>query len=201
MLGRREYAHVGPDLRHDHLRGAPLNPGDRAQQLNGSLERGDLLPDRLGEARDLLVEEVDVGEDRPDPDGVQSVEAALERLPERRQLGAQAALGELGQQLGIGRARDQCVEHRPARDAEDVGRDAVELDPGVLERLVEAIGLARALGDLRLAIAGEVALRADRLGRHEARLEQARLEQLAHPGGVGDVGLSARWSAPVLLDT
>ena len=53
------------------------------------------------------------------------------------------AAGELGEHLGVGGAVDQRVEHRPAGDAEDVGRDAVELDPGVLERLVQPVGLPR----------------------------------------------------------
>jgi hypothetical protein len=92
VLGGREHRHVDADLGDDHLGTAPLNAGDRAEQLNGLLERGDLLRDRLGEAGDLLVEEVDVGQDRPDPDGVQVIEAALQRFSERGELGAQLAL-------------------------------------------------------------------------------------------------------------
>src|SRR6266536_242084 len=75
--------------------------------------------------------------------------------------------------------------------SEDVGGDAVELDPGVLEGLVQPVGLALALPDLRLAVAGQVAQGADRLRRHEARLQQHGLEQLAEPGRVGNVGLAA----------
>jgi hypothetical protein len=39
-----------------------LHAGDRAQQLNGPVERGDALLDRFGEPLDLLVEEVQVRE-------------------------------------------------------------------------------------------------------------------------------------------
>ena len=92
VLGGREDAHVGADLGDDHLGCAPLNAGDRAEQLNGRRERGDLLLDRVREPVDLLVEEVDVGEDRADPQRVQLIEAALERLLERRELRAQPAL-------------------------------------------------------------------------------------------------------------
>ena len=77
--------------------------------------------------------------------------------------------GELGEQLGIGRPGDQRVEHRPAGLAEDVGRDAVELDPGLLERLVQPLRLALALGDLRTPIARQLAQITDRLGRDKAR--------------------------------
>jgi len=68
MPRRREDAHVGADLGHDHLGGAPLHAGDRAEQLNRRRERADLLGDRSREQADLLIEEVDVGEDRADND-------------------------------------------------------------------------------------------------------------------------------------
>jgi hypothetical protein len=58
---------------------------------------------------------------------------------------------------------------------------------------VQSVGLALTLADLRLAIAREVPERADRLGRHEARVEQPGLEQLTEPRGVGHVGLAARY--------
>jgi hypothetical protein len=125
FFGGREDRHVDADLGDDALGAAPLNAGNRAEQLNGLLERGHLFPDRLGQRSDLLVEEVDVRKDRADPDGVQMIKAALQRLAQRRQLGAQPALGEVGQHVGVGRALDQRVEHPTARHAEDVGGDAV----------------------------------------------------------------------------
>ena len=62
--------------------------------------RGDVFPDRLGQARDLRVEEIEVVEDRPDPDRMQVIEATLQRLPERLDLGAQLAPGEIGEDFG-----------------------------------------------------------------------------------------------------
>jgi hypothetical protein len=159
--------------------------------FNGRPERGDLFLDRVREAVDLLIEEVDVREDRADPQRVQLVEATLERLFERGQLLAQPAFGELGEQLGVGRAMHERVEHRAARDAEDVARDAIELDPGVLQRLVQPVGLPGTFLDLRLAIPGQVAQIADRLGRDEARLQQPGLQQLAQPRRIADVGLAS----------
>ena len=97
-----------------------MNAGDRAEQLNGRRERGDLILDCVREAVDLLIQEVDVREDRADPQRVQLVEATLERLFERGQLRSQAPLRQLGEHLGVGRAVHERVEHRPAGDAEDV---------------------------------------------------------------------------------
>ena len=142
-------AHVGADLGDDHLGGAPLNAGDGAQQFNGRLERGDALLDRVGEPLDLLVQEVQVGEDRADQQRVQVVEAAFQSLAQRGDLLPQAAFGQLGEDLGVSGAGHQRVEHRASGLAQQVRRDTVELDVGVLQRLVQPLGLALALrGDL-----------------------------------------------------
>src|SRR5215207_8164605 len=76
----REARHVGADLADDALRAAVLDAGDRAQQLNRRVERADLLLDHRGELLDLLVEEIDVSQDRPDPSPVMRVEMPGQRL-------------------------------------------------------------------------------------------------------------------------
>ena len=144
-LGGREDAHVDADLGDDHLGGAPLNAGDRAQQLNGRLERGDLLLDRVGEPVDLLVEEVDVREDRADPQRVH-----------RDRSGPPAPRAARASSCAAGRAparrapRDRSC---PATSASSIARPDTprmsvatqsSLMPGVLERLVQPVGLALA---------------------------------------------------------
>ncbi len=57
---------------------------------------------------------------------------------------------------------------------------------------MQPLGFALALGDLRLAVARELAQVADRLGRHEVGLQQPGLGELAQPRRVGQVGLAAR---------
>ena len=83
------------------------------------------------------------------------------------------------------------VEHRPTGLAEDVGGDAVELDPCVLQRLVQPVGLIGTRLDLRLAIPGQGSQRPLGLGWHEAATQQPGLHQLADPGRIGAVGLAA----------
>ncbi len=192
MTPDAEDAHVGPDLGDDDLRAAPLNTGDRAQQFNVRSERAGLLLDRVGEPVDLLVQEIDVREDRTDPQGMHLVKAALKGLAQRGELDPQAALGEVGQNLRVGGAVDQRVEHRATGDPENVRGDAVQLDPGVLQRLMQTVGLPLALLDLGLAIPGEVPQRTDRLRRHEARSQQPSLRELAQPFGVLNIGLSTQ---------
>ena len=132
-------------------------------------------------------------EDRADHERVVGLEAALQRLAQRGELRAQPALGQLGEHAR-GRSCPTTSASSIARpDSPRMSRgDAVELDAGVLERLVQPVGLALALGDLRLAIAGQRPQPPLRLGRHEAAAQQPGLHQLAQPLRVADVGLAAR---------
>lgn len=77
---------------------------------------------------DLLIEEVDVAQDRADPQGVMAIKTALQRLSERGDLAPQGALGQFGQHLRVGGSGDQRVQRRAPGDAEDVRGHAVELD-------------------------------------------------------------------------
>ena len=76
--GGGEHAHVDADLGDHHLGGAGGDAGDRGGQRDGRLPgRAQLGLDRLGELGDLLVEEVQVREDRADDQRVMGLEAAL----------------------------------------------------------------------------------------------------------------------------
>jgi len=93
MAGGREDRHVGADLGDDVLRGAGLDPAERAQQLNGGLERAQLFLDRVGQPLDLLIQEVQVSQDRADQQRPPGVEASLERLLELRERSSRIGLG------------------------------------------------------------------------------------------------------------
>ncbi len=102
------------------------------------------------------------------------------------------ALGQLGQHLGVAFTGDERGQHRPARHAQHVGGDRVQLDAGVLEGLLDPLALAGVGLDEPFAVAGQVAQLADRRRRHEAAAQQPVLEQLGQPLGVSHVGLAAR---------
>jgi hypothetical protein len=92
---------------------APLDAGDRHQQVTLASERGDPLLDLRRELVDPLVEEVDVRKDLPDDQRVLSVEAALERFAERGDLGAHTPAREIGEHDRFSRALNKRVEHVP----------------------------------------------------------------------------------------
>jgi len=75
-----EHAHVDADLGDQQLSGPLLHTRDRAQQLSLRGERAHLVLDRRRDLVDLGVEEVQVGKDRADQDGVQRLKPALQCL-------------------------------------------------------------------------------------------------------------------------
>jgi hypothetical protein len=128
-----------------------------------------------------------VDRDRPSPLlGLVGLVAVCKPRADRggQRLRVHAAQGPAG-------AAHQHLQHPPARDPQRVGGHTGQLDPGVLQDLVQPLRLPGALLDLRPAIPGEVAQLPDRGGRHEAGPHQAVLDQLADPLGIGDVSLAA----------
>src|ERR671914_2142436 len=76
--------------------------------------------------------------------------------------------------------------------AHHVGGHAVELDPGVLDDLVQAVQLALAVADLALAVAREVAQRAHRLRRHQAGQRARTRPRARQPAPPSPACLGAR---------
>ena len=83
----REAAHVGADLGDDALGGAPVDAGDGAQQPHLTPERGEHPVDLGRQLGDRLVQEVDLGQDGSDQQGVVGPEAPDQGLLELGDLG------------------------------------------------------------------------------------------------------------------
>ena len=84
MPGAGEDAHVGADLSDDRFGGALGDAGDRRCQPDAGLSgRAQLGLDRAGELGDVLVEEVQMRQDRADDQRVVGLEAALQRFAQR----------------------------------------------------------------------------------------------------------------------
>jgi hypothetical protein len=68
-------------------------------------------------------------------------------VPERGQLGAKAAPGQLRQHLRVGGPANQRIEHRPSGGTKHAGGHRRELYPGILEHLLQTLDLPCALLD------------------------------------------------------
>jgi hypothetical protein len=159
-----ELGHLEADLGDDHLGGVGADAGDLVEAGDGRERRrslparspacggdvidggclrrgdpGDQLVDPEGERLDLRAQGVDLIEQHLGELCVVGVEAAGQGLHERGVLHAHAPARETREQLGVALACDQGLDHRPAGDAEDVGRHARELDQGVLEQLLQPL--------------------------------------------------------------
>src|SRR5436305_880964 len=145
----RKAGHVGADLGEDALGGPLADRGDGVEPVTGLGERdaglagvlGEQIVDALVQPRDRALQVGEVVQAEPDQQGVVVTEAAAQCLAQLGELLAQQALGQLGEDVGVALAGDQGGQHRPAGDAEHLGGDRAQLDPGVLEGLLNALGL------------------------------------------------------------
>jgi hypothetical protein len=155
--GGWEHGHVQAAFGDQDLRGVCLDAGDGAEQLDGVGVRGERQLDPLAEVLQRGVEGVDVREELRDHDPVMlDREAALERFAQLRDLVGHPGLGERGELLGIADATQERLEHRPRGLGVGRRRDARELDPGVLEHLLQPLDRPGAFVALRLAQPREV---------------------------------------------
>lgn len=94
---------------------------------------------------------------QPEHEAVVFLHAPAQRFHDLRARGTQPLAGEIGELLRIAFAGDDGVEKRTAAGAQDVADDPDDLDVGVLERLLDALLVARELAHELLARAREVA--------------------------------------------
>ena len=168
------------------------DPGDGADQVAESLKGLDHHLDPGGQGLDrggVLVDQVQV---HPGHEGMMLAEPPGQRLGQFRDLRAESTLGQVSQRGGVVIPDDECLEHQPAGDTEDVRGNRGQLDPGVLEQLLQSLGLPTAFTGDRGPGPGQVPQLPDRLGWHERAPDQPVRTELGQPGRIGDIGLAAR---------
>jgi hypothetical protein len=89
-----------------------------AEPVPGLGERGDHPVDVRVELGDRGLQLLQVRHGQADQEGMVATKPAPQRLAQLGKLGAQPALGQLGQHLGVALASDQRQKHRPTRGAQ-----------------------------------------------------------------------------------
>ena len=187
-----EAAHVAADLGADDVGAQVADPGNGGQEQDRRAKGLDMGVDLPIDCTDGGVEGVDVLEVQLQQEAVVIGHPAAQRFAQRRGWGLDPAMSERGQGIGIALARDQSLDHRAARQPDNVRDHRVELDVGILQRLLQALDMAASLTNELLAGAQQAA-QFLRLGvRHEAAADQAMGYQIGQPGGVVDIGLAPR---------
>jgi hypothetical protein len=155
------------------------------------------MADLLLDLDDHLVEVIKPGQVEPDHLTMMGGEPAGQGQPQILGLVPQHPPGQPGQHVRVAFPGHQSIQHRPARHAEGVRRDDVQLDPGRFQDLEQPLYLPAAfLGQLRL-IPGQVPDLADVIRRQETTPQQPDLQQPGQPLRVFDVRLAARYSFDV----
>lgn len=160
---RREAGDVVADLREDHLGGPRAHARDGHQEFDAAAKGRDLCVDPLIQPFLHGGAGVDTVEHRPGQERVVGGEVAGQCLDQGVGLAAHGALGQVRQDAWVAFAGDEGLQHRPAGNAQNVGDRDGQLDPGVLQELLQRLGLPGAFTDHLGAIAGQIPQLPDRL--------------------------------------
>ena len=103
--------------------------------------------------------------------------------------GLDAALHETEQRVGVALAGDQGADDGAAGLTHNLGQHRAELQVGVLQRLLDALGVAGLLAHELLAGAQQGAHVLGRRLGHKARPHQAVCQEIGQPSRVGHIGV------------
>jgi hypothetical protein len=192
VSGGWKTVHVATDFGEDDAGAQLADAGDRGQQRSGGAKGLDIGVDLLVDLMDRRVDGVDLLEMQSQQEAVMAGHAAAQRCLQFVWRGFDPAVGQGRQSAGVGFAGDQRFDHPTTGQTHDVGDDRVELDVGVLQRLLQALDVAAALAHQLLAGAQQAAHLLGLLVRHETAPDQAVREKVGQPAGVVHVGLASR---------
>jgi hypothetical protein len=185
-----EPGHVGAGLGDDDFGGGLLDPGDGHQAFNLWGERAHLLVYPRRELLDGGGQLVEARQVHAAQERVVLTKVAGQGLDQGGDLGSHPARGHIRHDLRVVLAFDERGQHRPPGDTQDVGGYRTDLNPGILELLLQPLGLPGTFNRQSSPVAGQVTQVPDRFGRDERRLQQPALTQLGKPGRVRDIRLS-----------
>ena len=167
VAGGGEAGHVGAGLGDGDVGDSGADPGQGGDQVPDYTKGFDHHLDPGGEVVDgagVLVDQVQV---QPGQEGVVLTEPSGQRLGQFGDLAAQPPLGQLRQRGRVALPGDQRLEHGPAGDAADVGGHRRQLDPRVLQQLLQPLDLTGAFPRDGGPGPGQVPELTDRLGWHK----------------------------------
>ena len=183
--------HVDPYFGDDGFRDPHVYSQDFVKHFGLLLERDHVGGYFRAEARNRLVEEIDMGEDGPKEQAVVSRETPFQSLLQFGEFFPQSSPRKVGKDVRVRSAFEESLEHCLSGDAHDVRGDGGKLDVRCLQEFVEAVYLARPLADQRGTITGEISQVADLHGRDKTSFKEAVRKKVCDPLAVADIGLSS----------
>ncbi len=190
MRRRREARHVDADLGHDDVGADRAQARHRAQQSGGDSKRLQPKAHLTFDVRHGLVQRVDMGQVQLEHEAVVRADASAQGFEQLRAAGFDADADVRDQTLGRRLTVDDRLEHRAPALAQEVADHDTQLEVGVLQELLDALGVCAALAHELLAGTGERAQLLHGSGGHEAGADQTMREQVGQPHRIVDVGLA-----------
>ena len=192
VLCRRKDVHVGPDLRY-HVLGGPLVKPRQGRHLGyGWSERAAYLLNATTELLDTTLQVFKVVQEFSQHKAVVFRNLTLQGRTQFGDLGPQLPSGQICHLFSVGLAADQGPKHVPSGYPQNVRGYRSQLDVGVFQNLLDAVGRPVFLGHQLRTMPSEVTQLPLRTLRDKAALKQPSLQQLGQPLAVLDVGLATR---------
>ena len=192
MPGGGEDGHVGPGLGDDDFGDEAGDAGDAGRGVPGRARKGAISSSIRASTRwrSLVWASIRSRNSRAMKAWC-SLKRPVSASMRAGDLRAHPRLGQLSQDRGIVLPADQCLEHGPARDPGDVRGDGGELDPGVLQHLLQPLDLPGAFIGDRGPGPGQVPESGGFGRRNETAPDQTVCAELRQPRRVGDIGLAS----------
>src|ERR1022692_346191 len=199
VSGAGELVHINADFRQNVLGSARVNPCNRRQSLHRLFQRGrQHLDNPRTQASDQRLHVRQLVQQQLQQEAVVFRHPALQGQTQRGNLGTQLPTRQLGQRRRLRFARDERTQHIPAGDAQHVARHRTQLNVGVFQHLLNAVGDRRLRLDQLPSLPRQLAQVPLRCGRHKTSLQQSVLEQLRDPLRILNVGLAPWYLFDVL---
>ena len=192
MSGGREPAHVMADFGQDDAGTQLVDAGDRGQERYRGAKGFDIGVDLPIDLVDRRIKGVDLLKMQPQQEAVMPGNPAPQRRLQFVWCGFDPPVSQSRQSSGLGFTGDQRFDHAPAGQTDDVGDRPLELDIGVLQRLLQPLDMAAALAHQLLAGAQQIAHLLGLLIRYEATADQAVCQEIGRPRRVVHVSLAPR---------
>jgi hypothetical protein len=151
MSGGREAAHIMADFGENDARAQRIDAGNGGQELDRGAKGLDQSVDLRIDLVDRRVDGVDLLQMQAQQEAVMPGDAAAQRCLQVGWAGFDPPVGQCRQSIGVGFAGDQGFDHPATGQAQNVRDDRVELDVGVLQRLLQPLDMAAALAHELLA--------------------------------------------------
>src|SRR3981081_4417265 len=151
MPGAGEPAHIGSDLGDDDLRTERTYAGDRADEFDGGAKGREVSLDFGIDGRNRAIELIDLPEMELEQKTMMCRHAPAQSFLHLGLGALHARMCQCGEPYGISLASYDGVEHCPSALAEQIRQFGLDFDVGILQRLVNALGMAGLLPDQLLA--------------------------------------------------